>query len=76
MGAQCFTDLKLMMMVLRYHLCTISATFAALTCVVKLMSFGEIVINPSDLKHIVEPLGYSDGLGVVIPTRSHLWDAF
>ena len=40
------------------------------------MPFGEIVINPSDLKHVVELLGYSYGLGVVITTRAHLWDAF
>ena len=30
------------------------------------MPFGKIVINPSDLKHAVELLGYSGGLGVVI----------
>ena len=28
--------------------------------------FGKIVINPSDLKHVVELLGCSDGLGMVI----------
>ena len=79
MGAQCVTDLKLMMMALRYHLCTISAPSAAYRGGTrawwKLMPFGEIVINPSDLKHVMELLGYSYGLGVVKTTRAHLWDA-
>ena len=30
------------------------------------MPFGEIVANPSDLKHVVELLSCSGGLGVVI----------
>ena len=42
----------------------------------KVVPFGKIVINPSDLKHAVELLGYSGGLGVVITTRTHLWGAF
>ena len=32
----------------------------------KVVPFGEIVANPSDLKHVVELLGCSDGLGMVI----------
>ena len=35
------------------------------------MPFDEIVANPSDLKHVVELLRSSDGLDVVITTRSH-----
>ena len=31
-----------------------------------MVPFGEIVANPSDLKHVAELLGCSDGLGVVI----------
>ena len=31
-----------------------------------MVPFGEIVANPSDLKHVVELLGCSDGLGMVI----------
>ena len=42
----------------------------------EVVPFGKIVINPSDLKHAVELLGYSGGLGVVITTRTHLWGAF
>ena len=85
MGAQCFMDLKLMIMGLRYckyHLCTISVLVGGRRAVPKLMiplevvPFGKIVINPSDLKHAVELLGYSGGLGVVITTRTHLWGAF
>ena len=36
----------------------------------KVVPFDEIVANPSDLKHVVKLLGRSDGLGVVITTRS------
>ena len=79
MGKQCCVNLKLMVMALRYHLCTISAPSAAYRGGTrawwKLVPFGEIVINPSDLKHVVELLGCSYGLGVVITTRAHLWDA-
>ena len=35
----------------------------------KSVPFDEIVANPSDLKHVVELLGRSDGLGMVILTR-------
>ena len=42
----------------------------------KVVPFGEIVINPSDLKHVVELLGCSDGLCMVITTCMHLWDVF
>ena len=35
------------------------------------MPFGEIVANPSDLKHVVELLRCSDGLGVVITVSLH-----
>ena len=40
-------------------------------CPWKLVPFGEIVANPSDLKHVVELLRCSDGLGVVITVRLH-----
>ena len=36
----------------------------------KVVPFDEIVANPSDPKHVVKLLGRSDGLGVVITTRS------
>ena len=38
--------------------------------------FGEIVANPSDLKHVMELLRCSDGLGVVILAHAHRWDEF
>ena len=39
--------------------------------------FGEIVgTNPSDLKHVMELLRCSDGLGVVILAHAHRWDEF
>ena len=78
MGAQCFTDLKLIIVELRYHLCAISVLVAVVTprvpipmFLVKVVPFGEIVANPSDLKHVVKLLGRSDGLDVVITTRLH-----
>ena len=42
----------------------------------KVVPFGEIFINPSDPKHVMELLGCSDGLGMVITTRILRWDAF
>ena len=43
MGAQCFTDLKLMIVALRYHLCAISVLVAARTAAVPVPMFlGEI----------------------------------
>ena len=38
------------------------------------MPFGNIVANPSDLKHVVELLGCGDGLGVVLFGRYAPWD--
>ena len=35
------------------------------------MPFGEIVANPSDLKHVGELMGRSNGLGVVITSGLH-----
>ena len=35
------------------------------------MPFGEIVANPSDLKHVGELMGRSNGLGVVITFGLH-----
>ena len=35
----------------------------------KSVPFDEIVANPSDLKYVVELLGCSDGLGMVILAR-------
>ena len=37
----------------------------------KRLPFGKMVVNPSDLKHVVELLGCSDGLVVVIWARMH-----
>ena len=42
----------------------------------KVVPRGEIFINPSDPKHVMELLGCSDGLGMVITTRMLRWDAF
>ena len=42
----------------------------------KSVPFDEIVTNPSDPKHVLKLLGYSDGLGVVVTAHEHLWNAF
>ena len=38
------------------------------------MLFGEIEVNPSDVKHVMKLVGYSDGLGVVVTARTHRRD--
>ena len=80
MSAQCFTALKLMMMGSRYHICTILVLVArACPCpyfLVEVVPRGEIFINLSDPKHVMELLGCSGGLGMVITTRMLRWDAF
>ena len=75
MGAQCFADLKLIIMELRYHLCAISVLYRR-ACpypwfLAEVVPFGETVANPSDLKHVRELMGCSDGLGVVITVGLH-----
>ena len=42
----------------------------------KVVPRDEIFINPSDSKHVMELLGCSGGLGMVITTRMLCWDAF
>ena len=37
---------------------------------VKVVLFGEIEVNPSDVKHVMELVGYSDGLGMVIAAHT------
>ena len=36
----------------------------------KVVLFGEIEVNPSDLKHVTELVGCSDGLGMVIAAHT------
>ena len=40
----------------------------------KVVLFGEIEVNPSDVKHVMKLVGYSDGLGVVVTAHTHRWD--
>ena len=74
MGVYCIKSLKSMIMTPRYHIITISVLVAVtglyLCFLAKMVPCDEIVANPSDLKHVVKLLGRSDGLGVVITTRS------
>ena len=41
---------------------------------VKVVLFGEIEVNPSDVRHVMKLLGYSDGLGVVVTAHTHCRD--
>ena len=40
----------------------------------KVVLFGEIEVNPSDVKHVMKPVGYSNGLGMVIAAHTRRWD--
>ena len=81
MGAQCSSDPKSVIVALRYHLSIISVPRASLTATVphpcfllKVVLFGEIEVNPSDAKHVMKLVGYSDGLGVVVTAHTHRRD--
>ena len=41
---------------------------------VKVVLFGEIEVNPSDVKHVMKLVGCSDGLDMVIMAHTHHWD--
>ena len=69
------------MLALRYHLFPISVQELPsppphpYPCsLVKVVLFGEIEVNPSDVKHVMELVGCSDGLGMVIMAHTHHWD--
>ena len=81
MGAQCSSDPKSVIVALRYHLSIISVPRASLTATVphpcfllKVVLFGEIEVNPSDVKHVMKLVGYGDGLGVVVTAHTHRWN--
>ena len=41
---------------------------------VKVVLFGEIEVNPSDVKHVTKLVGYSDRPDVVIMVHTRRWD--
>ena len=41
---------------------------------VKVVLFSEIEVNPSDVKHVMKPVGYSNGLGMAIAAQTRRWD--
>ena len=45
-----------------------------LCSLVEVVLFGEIEVNPSDIKHVMKLVGCSDGLGMVIMAHTHHWD--
>ena len=78
MGAQCSSDPKSVIVALRYHLSTIqcqelpSPPWYPYPCsLAKVVLFGEIEVNPSDIKHVTELVGCSDGLGMVVTAHTH-----
>ena len=40
----------------------------------KVVLFGEIEVNPSDVKHVTELVGCGDGPGMVITAHTRRWD--
>ena len=51
-----------------------TATVPYPSSLVKVVLFGEIEVNPSDVKHVTKLVGYSDGPGMVIAAHTRHWD--
>ena len=57
------------------HQCSLPAATVPYPCsLVKVVLFGEIEVNPSDVKHVMKLMGCSDGLGMVITARTQSLD--
>ena len=73
-------DLKLMIMVPRYHIITISVLVAVtgpyLCFLPKVVPFDEIAVYRSDPRHVTKLMSRSGGLGVVITAGTHGCDVF
>ena len=80
MGAQCFIDLNLMIILPRYHIITTSMLVAMTTpylCFLpKVVPFDEIAAYRSDPRHVTKLMSRSGGLGVVITAGTHGCDVF
>ena len=80
MGAQCFTDLNLMIILPRYHIITISVLVAAkgpyLCFLPKVVPFDEISVYRSDPRHVTKLMSRGDGLDVVSTARKRRWAEF
>ena len=51
-----------------------AATVPYPSFLVKVVLFGEIEVNPSDVKHVMKLVVCSDRLGMVIMAHTHHWD--
>ena len=73
-------DLKLMIMVPRYHIITISVLVAAkgpyLCFLPKVVPFDEIAVYRSDPRHVTKLMSRRDGLDVVIAAGTRGCDGF
>ena len=73
-------DLKLMIMVPRYHIITISVLVAVtgpyLCFLPKVVPFGEMSVYRSDPRHVAKLTSRSDGLDVVSTARKRRWGEF
>ena len=73
-------DLKLMIMVPRYHIITISVLVAVkgpyLCFLLEVAPFDEIAVYRSDPRHVTKLMSRSGGLGVVITAGTHGCDVF
>ena len=73
-------DLKLMIVVPRYHIITISVLVAVkgpyLCFLPKVAPFDEIAVYRSDPRHVTKLMSRSSGLGVVITAGTHGCDVF
>ena len=73
-------DLKLMIMVPRYHIITISVLVAVkgpyLCFLPKVVPFDEIAVYRSDPRHVTKLMSRIGGLGVVITAGTHGCDVF
>ena len=80
MGMHCITDLKSMIMTVRYHIFTISVFVAVtglyLCFLAKVVPFDEIAAYRSDPRHVTKLMSRSGGLGVVSTAGTHSCGGF
>ena len=74
MGMHCITDLKSMIMTVRYHIFTISVFVAVtglyLCFLAKVVPFDEISVYRSDPRHVTKLMSRSGGLDAVSTARA------
>jgi len=80
MDMQCFIDLKLMMVSLRYRICAVSVpgriTWLVPMFLAKVVPFDEIAVYRSDPRHVAKLITRSGGLDVVSMAGARDCDGF